>query len=75
MTYRIRKDKQNRYLPEMRGFSTLFMWWAVPDLAGHNSIVHGSLGRYTEYRARAIIKYYQDYESTKEEIIRIRNGN
>ncbi len=68
MQYRIRKDKQHHYIPEMRGWSTLWLWLQVPDISGVYSIMSHNLGRFREENAEKVIQYHKEYEARVEEI-------
>ena len=70
--YRIRKDKNNRYIPETRSWDTLYLWIHVPDISGVYSMFNqGALRYYNSNNAKEVIEVYKKYLTNKEEMIKV----
>lgn len=69
-SYRIRKDKHERYLPEKRDFTSLWLWERVPDIGNVLSMFgdFSLFGLSDKRAAERIIENYKNYKAKKEEI-------
>lgn len=74
MQYRIKKTKENDFIPQRRGWSTLWLWEDCPEL----SWITGLYGDYRFFgyggspeAAEKVIAYYKELETKKEEIINV----
>lgn len=63
MQYRIRKDKYSRYIPEVRGWSTLWIWMRSEH---HDMFSYREFGLFTEENAIKTIAYEKEVRATKE---------
>lgn len=72
MKYRIRKDLDNKYIPEYNGgYRTLWHWDEVYDFNGVYSWQHKDLTM-TEENAKKVIENFKKRMSKKEEIIEVK---
>lgn len=72
--FRIRHGKDGIYYPELKHWTTLWMWESVPDYDNVYSMF-GSFGRmaqYSETAAKQVIDNYKNREAKEERIINVK---